>query len=269
MSSAGTKTPSPPSTINLLTWASKAMSNLNLPLAAKLAIRNLSQHRIVSGTTILGVAIGMIVVGAILIVDNNTAHTPDQRSLLARSVSRSSERNASPSALKPLATFSIAFLRRGEPAKQSDSFIPTQERKGEGQTAGTDPSRPGVEDYQTMRLAVRLASLLAFSIGAVIVFYTMRFSVASRSRALSLLLCLGEFRSNIGLSLMVESLALGFAGTVLGMFMSLPLAGYLILRGISTTGQVPMPGLAIPWLELVLMAAISIVISLLGIAGPV
>lgn len=46
----------------------------------------------------------------------------------------------------------------------------------------------GEEDDQAMRLAVRLTSLMAFSVGAIIIFYTMRYSVSTRGRELSLLL---------------------------------------------------------------------------------
>ena len=57
---------------------------LNLSLALRLALQSLRYHRIVAAATILGVAIGMTVVGAILIVDSNTAQTPAQRQQLVR-----------------------------------------------------------------------------------------------------------------------------------------------------------------------------------------
>jgi putative ABC transport system permease protein len=238
------------------------MTTLNPALAAKLAARNLRQHRIVSGATILGIALGMVVVGAILIVDGNTARAPGPQEQAIND-------NPAAPGWTPLEISSIAFVRQNEPARPRISLVPTQQRKGDALAAGARPSRRGAEDYQTMRLAVRLASLLAFSIGTVIVFYTMRFSVASRSRALSLLLCLGEFRANIALSLVVEALVLGAAGSVLGLLLSFPVARYLLMRGISTTGQTPLPGFAIPWFELGAMGSISIFIALLGIAGPV
>ena len=249
---------------------------LNLLLATRLAIQNLRHHRLVSAATVLGVAIGMTVVGAVLIVDNNTARTPAQREQVAQQAARWQNRHrTAPVADPPFGstlprpdTYRIAFVRQAELAKQHTSVFPIQERQ-RAVSPEAPPSRRGEEDYQAMRLAVRLASLLAFAIGTIIVFYTMRFSVASRSRALSLLLCLGEFRSNISLSLLVEALGLGLAGTVLGVLLTLPMARYLLLRGISTTGQAPLRGFAIPWGELGIMAVISIVIALLGIMGPV
>ena len=47
----------------------------NFALAASLAWKSLRHHRLISGATILGVATGMCVVCAILIVDQNTART--------------------------------------------------------------------------------------------------------------------------------------------------------------------------------------------------
>lgn len=129
-------------------------------------------------------------------------------------------------------------------------------------------TRRGEEDYQAMRLAVRLASVLAFSVGAVIVFYTMRFAVASRLREFSLLACLGEKRGNIVLSLLAESFFLGFVGTLVGLLAAFPLSMLLIGLGISTTGRVPRVDYAVPWAELSAMAALSVAIALLAAAGP-
>ena len=74
--------------------------------------------------------------------------------------------------------------RRGGAAEPS-AFVPTQE--GAALRADHAAREPvGEEDYQAMRLAVRLGSLLAFGVGAVIVFYTLRFSVSIRARETSL-----------------------------------------------------------------------------------
>ncbi len=250
---------------------------LNFPLAVRLAIQNLRHHLIVSAATVMGVAIGMTVVGAILIVDNNTRRSQDRHdNLLSKSTETQFRPNAPADAesamdRRPnhLSHYRVSFVRQAEPTQRRRLAFPTQE--GQLSEAGSSESpstRRGEEDYQAMRLAVRLASLLAFSIGTVIVFYTMRFSVASRRRAMSLLLCLGESASNIGISLLVEALILGSAGTILGVAMALPAALFLLELGISTTGQAPVGGFAIPWSELGIMVIISITISLLGCVGP-
>jgi putative ABC transport system permease protein len=231
---------------------------LNVSLATRLALRNLRHHRIVSAATVLGVAIGMTVVSAVLIVDRNTARQGGQQAQL-------SPKSAQPSP----EVFSVSVVRPGSPPVQPP-IVPTQEKQ-ESTSTITDRRSfgRGEDDYQAMRLAVRLASLFAFSIGTVLVFYTMRYSVASRSRAFSLLMCLGEFRANIALSLAAESLLLGMTGTALGFVGGIPVARYLLWRGVSTTGRQPLAGFAVPWEELVVMAIVSVMVALLGIVGPV
>lgn len=210
--------------------------------------------------TILGVALGMVVVGAILIVDFHSTQTDIKPGLA----------EAYPALGNPAQTLKIvqvSFERKGE--KSPDQAFPSQ--KGQIQqdlTPDALPTRRGEEDYQAMRLAVRLASLLAFSIGAVIVFYTMRFSVASRSREFCLLLCLGEKRSNVALSLLMETLVLGTFGTVVGLLLALPAAAALIGLGVSTTGRVPSTELTAPWGDLLVMAGLSLMIALLAVLGP-
>ncbi len=255
---------------------------LNPGLAARLAIKNLRHHPMVSAGTVLGVAIGMIVVSAVLIVDNNTVSTGQQREQRAEGSNPARNRGPGPTLSNPGDTptaenLVIGLIRQGDNAltgaEEEDeaavSIVPTQEGQVPG-AADTAASAPrGEEDYQAMRLAVRLASLLAFSIGTVIVFYTMMFSVAARKRALSLMLCLGEFRSNVSLSLLVEAFILGAMGTLIGLIIGIPIARYLLLLGISTTGRNPTGGFEIPWFELAAMAFICILVALMGIVGPV
>jgi putative ABC transport system permease protein len=241
---------------------------LNLSLATRLALRNLRHHRVVGAATILGVAIGMAVVSAVLIVDRNTVRTAEQQARLE--LRQSGKRTArTEEAARPREVLSVRVIRPGAPSIPP-SLIPTQKSGASGAKIAEQASLGrGEDDYQAMRLAVRLASLFAFSIGTVLVFYTMRYSVASRSRAFSLLLCLGEFRSNIALSLLVESLLLGISGTVLGFLAGIPLARALLLMGVSTTGRKPLAGFDVPWGEMVLMALVSVTVALLGIIGPV
>ncbi len=119
-----------------------------------------------------------------------------------------------------------------------------------------------------MRLAVRLASLMAFAVGAVIVFYSMRFSVMSRGRELMLLLCLGQERRGLGLSLAIEAALLGIVGTVLGLIAGWWTGLALLDAGVSTTGRVPSPDPSLPWGELAMLACLSLSIALLGVVGP-
>jgi putative ABC transport system permease protein len=244
-----------------------ATASSPLGLALLLALRSLRHHRIVALATVLGVAIGMLVVCAILVVDNNTRSVaPIQAGSAGSAPGQDAERtaavgSAARSANAPVIS-RVSFDRKGEQGKTRSPLVPTQ--KGGGASA-----RKGVEDYAAMRLAVRLASLLSFLVGAVIVFYTMRFSVAARAREFCLLLCLGQSRAGVAGSLVAEALILGMLGTIIGLCVAVPAGQALLAFGISTTGQTPTGTMHVPWGELMAMSGISIVIALMGVAGPI
>jgi len=237
---------------------------MNIRLAAWLAWRSLRHHRTVALATVLGVALGMAVVSAIMIVDYHSIQTRIQAGLTETA------KVGQPGGGK-LRILQVSFERLGQtPAAARLGAFPSQEgQAGGGLSQAAPPARRGEEDYQAMRLAVRLASLLAFSVGAVIVFYTMRFSVSARSREFCLLLCLGEARGNVALSLLLETLGLGLAGTLAGLSAAFPLALWLVGLGVSTTGRVPSGGFALPWAELAALAGLSVLVALLAVASPV
>jgi putative ABC transport system permease protein len=240
---------------------------VNFSLALFLAWRSLSHHPTITLATVLGVAIGMTVVGVILIVDRNSVETP----IVARSATAfpNLPSGADDAPAQQILRLSVERANAMRLLHSSRSGFPTQEGKLRSGVVSEAPlARRGEEDYQAMRLAVRLASLLAFTIGAVIVFYTLRFSVASRSRELSLLLCLGEERRNVALSLLLEAALQGLAGTLTGLLIAFPAAFVLIDAGISTTGRMPASHLTLPVAELAAMTLLSAVICLLGAAGP-
>lgn len=247
-------------------------------LSFLLAFRSLRHHRIVAVATVLGVAIGMTVVCAILIVDNNTLDvvrdTPAETEPQAESQAESAAgAGLSGSALR-IPSIRLAprieriTFERAEEAGEGSSLVPSQRGGADSVGARTLANR-GAEDYAAMRLAVRLASLLSFLVGAVIVFYTMRFSVTARAREFCLLLCLGESRRGVASSLLLEATILGIVGTVVGLLCALPAGRMLLQLGISTTGQLPAGTAIIPWNELIAMSVISVVVALLGVASPV
>ena len=160
------------------------LTSLNMGLAAHLAWRSLHQHRIVALATVLGVAIGMSVVGSILIVDHNSARTRLQ-------VEKLESWFNSDTGLRRTGTkrLQVWFERAGEGENVGGGMLPTQKGAVAGGLHLDKPPTPrGEEDYQAMRLAVRLASVMTFAVGAVIVFFTMHFSVAARGRELCLLM---------------------------------------------------------------------------------
>ena len=242
---------------------------LNIGLAFQLAVRSLKHRKMIALATLLGVAIGVGVVNAVLIVDANTARGYEAEAN-AETENAGPEQAAKTAGQQQVGakTFSIRIerIRNGEVER---SIVPTQRGSaGRIKAADSTRARPGEEDYQAMRLAVRMASLLAFFIGAVIVFYTMRYSVSTRAREFSLMLCLGESRRNVGASLMAEASLLGALGTAVGLIVAFPAAAALLAAGVSTNGRRPLPGFEIPWFELSGMGLISLVIVYLGVASP-
>lgn len=242
---------------------------LNIGLAFRLAARSLKHRKMIALATLLGVAIGVGVVNAVLIVDANTQRGYEKLDAAAQEAAEADAAAEAAGQQKLGAksfTIRIERVRNGE---VEQSIVPTQ-RGSAGRIRGSSDvqARPGEEDYQAMRLAVRMASLLAFFIGAVIVFYTMRYSVSTRAREFSLMLCLGESRRNVGASLMAEASLLGMLGTIVGLIVAFPAAAALLAAGVSTNGRRPVPGFEIPWFELTGMGLISLVIVYLGVASP-
>ncbi len=234
---------------------------MNLRLAFLMAWRSLWHHRMVALATVAGVAIGMAVVSSILVVDHNTA-----RSERVHFEKKKAKKAVSVAGIERL---NIVRVHRQGEDRALDLGIPSQ-RGEEGDRLDPDSIKrqPGEEDYQAMRLAVRVASLLAFSVGAIIVFYTMRFSVASRAREFALLLCLGNSRGNVVWSLAAEALMLGGIGTLLGMLVGIPAAAKLLSWGVTTTGRSFIHGFSVPGGELLLMAAVSMLVALSGVIAP-
>ena len=242
---------------------------LNFRLAFLLVRNSIRHHRLVSLATILGVATGMCVVSSILIVDHNTARPGPALEQLVEPIEVTDERDQRTIVL-PIVRVEIIKARdlAGQDTNLIDRHFPDQEL-GTPVTAAAAATSRGEEDYQAMRLAIRMASMFAFFIGSVIVFYTMRFSVALRIREFALLLCLGEHRRNVALSLVLESVVLGAVGILLGLLSSYPAARVLLAWGISTTGREPSSIFFYPASEIVAMVLISLLIVLLGVISPV
>ncbi len=252
--------------------------SFNCYLAFRLAWKSMRHHRLVSFATILGVAIGMCVVSTILIVDHNTARFDNQQEKLTEAITVYTDEfkgtgqiNAQSHVVQlPIEKIEINKQRglvNQKPLLLTPHF-PSQQLESPV-SEGVSSTPRGEEDYQTMRLAIRMASMFAFFIGSVIVFYTMRFSVAMRIREFALLLCLGEDQRNVSLSLIMESFMLGAIGTLSGMLAAYPAARILLAMGISTTGRTPLSDFSIPYPEIVAMVLISLFIALIGVFSPV
>ena len=123
-----------------------------LRLAGLLAFRSLRHHRMVAVATILGVAIGILVVSAVLIVDNNTRIIVGESDTTGATIRKYQIEEAAASAVGirlPSTRFSpaetrITFERRDRQGRQTSQIVPTQKGKGAGNSVGT-------EDYAAMR----------------------------------------------------------------------------------------------------------------------
>ncbi len=252
--------------------------SFNFHLVFRLAWKSMRHHRLVSFATILGVAIGMCVVSTILIVDHNTARSDNQQEKLTEAITVNTGEFNETGQVNTQSQVVLLHITKIEINKQHGlanqkplllvPHFPSQQLESPvSEDVALTPR--GEEDYQTMRLAIRMASMFAFFIGSVIVFYTMRFSVAMRIREFALLLCLGEHQRNVSLSLIIESFMLGAIGTLSGMLAAYPAASMLLTMGISTTGRTPLPDFSIPYPEIVVMVLISLFIALIGVFSPV
>jgi putative ABC transport system permease protein len=244
---------------------------MNPLLPLLLAWRRLAGHGLQSLVTVLGVALGLAVAAAIMIVDHHSTERRIASSALvdlSRAVPAAIRRPAEPPTRILRVSFERGAHQQVRPFEPRD-LLPTQEgAAADGVSAERPPAKRGEEDYQAMRLAVRLASLMAFSVGAVIVFYSMRYSVASRGRELMLLLCLGQGRRGLGMSLFAEAVMLGLAGTLIGLVAGWWFGLMLLDAGISTTGRKPVSDGTLPVLELAVLAGLSLSVALLGVLGP-
>ena len=183
------------------------------PLVRLLAWRNLRADRFGALAAIVGVALGTATVNVVLILDVSTAAL-ERRSYVTNP--------ALP--IEAARTVSIqAFRADGAPIQAEDAHEETH------------------EDYEIMRSLIRLGSLSAFLVGALIVFFTFAVAVERRRREVALLRSLGAQPRQVQAVLLREALLIGIAGAALGLAASIPL-GYLAAKGgITTTGRSRIP----------------------------
>ncbi len=135
--------------------------SLNFRLALLLALKSLRHHRLVSGATVLGVAIGMCVVSTILIVDHNTARTDNLQQALTSGINTGIDAGGQPGAgayrhpLVPPVTRIEIVNRDNTVPPGTGSPLPNQ-RVSTAVSADRPPTPRGEEDYQAMRMANRM-----------------------------------------------------------------------------------------------------------------
>jgi putative ABC transport system permease protein len=191
--------------------------------------------------TILGIALGVATVSAILILDHNT-HLSESKVL---------------SHIRPGQVLPLESELEIQPWTQRETL------------AAKSTVEVLEEDYEMMRSAVRLASLLAFFIGAIIVFYTIGFSIQQRQKELALLTSLGATFRQVAAIILFEAATLGFLGSTLGLLGSWPIFRLLGHFNVTTTGRGRLFTTDVPWLECGIILAVGLITALLGALQPI
>lgn len=206
-----------------------------------IAARNLASDRFGTVAAVLGVALGVATVNVVVILDVNTQKVEAARW------------THDPSVAKAPDTIAIRGVKQGG--------APVEARSAKTETH---------EDYEVMRSAIRLGSLSAFLVGALIVFFTFGVVVDKRKREVALLRSLGVGRSEAAAIFVYEAVVVGAAGALVGFLASVPMAAMAAMAGITTTGRlrIPLRTLEIPWGSMALVAAIGAVTALLGVLRP-
>ncbi|MGK3999091.1 FtsX-like permease family protein [Sorangium sp. So ce1024] len=213
------------------------------PLVRMLALRNLRADRFGAIAALLGVALGAATVNVVLILDVGT------RAVEAKSFVTNPD--------LPVFTEQTVTLRGLRPDGQP--------------TAAADAQEETHEDYEIMRSAIRLGSLSAFLVGALIVFFTFNVAVERRRREIALLRSAGALPPQVAAVFVLEALLLGVGGAALGLLASIPLAYLAAKAGITTTGRsrIPLHAIRLPWSAMLLVCGTGALTALLGVLRPV
>jgi putative ABC transport system permease protein len=205
-----------------------------------LSWRNLSGDRFGTLAAILGVALGTATVDVVLVLDVNTVAV------------ESSSWSTNPAMHAEPDTIAFVGLRDGVPVDPQSAKQATH------------------EDYEVMRSAIRLGSLAAFLVGALIVFFTFGVFVDRRRREVALLRSLGALPRQVAAIFVREAAIVGVVGAALGLVASVPMAFVAAAIGMSTTGRARLsPGaLTHPWKWMIVFAAVGALTALLGVLRP-
>ncbi|MEP7119847.1 MAG: FtsX-like permease family protein [Byssovorax sp.] len=212
-------------------------------LVRLLGARNLRADRFGTLAAILGVAMGTATVSVVVVLDVNTVN--------AEAASWSSN----PDAEKMPDT----IMLRGARAGVTGAPVAAKSVKEETH-----------EDYQVMRSAIRLGSLSAFLMGALIVFFTFGVIVDRRKREVALLRSLGALPQQVAAIFVREALLIGFVGAALGFVATIPMAWLAARAGITTTGRarILVARMVYPWAKMAVIALIGAFMALLGVLRP-
>lgn len=208
-------------------------------LVARLALRNLRSDWFGTLAAVLGVALGTATVSVVYTLDVNTR---------AQEAKRWDTNPTAPGA--------------------PDTIVLEGITADDTPTAQEDAKEETHEDYQVMRSAIRLGSLSAFLVGALIVFFTFRVVVEQRRREIALLRSLGATPRQVAKIFLLEAAIIGVVGGAIGIVSTPPLSIAAAMMGITTTGRSQLFWLFFPWKMIAFVALVGASTALLGVAAP-
>ncbi len=205
-----------------------------------LASRNLRSDRFGTFAAVLGVALGTATVDVVLILDVNTVAI------------EAGHYQTDPLHAEVPDTIGLVGYHEGVSVDAQD------------------PQQATHEDYEVMRSAIRLGSLAAFLVGALIVFFTFGVVVDRRRKEVALLRSLGALPAQVAAIFVREAVVIGVAGGALGFVASVPMAIVAAAIGMTTTGRnrIDAAHMRYPWGWMALFALVGAATALLGVARP-
>ena len=213
-----------------------------------LAGKNLRADRFATACMVLGVALGTATVNVVLTLDENTRRT------------EAHDWTTNPELSPDLAT--TVQLRPAASSREAPA-VDAPPRK-----APEDVKEEIHEDYQVMRSAIRLGSLSAFLVGALIVFFSFAVVIEHRRREVALLRSLGATARQVAGVFLSEAAWVGLIGGAIGFLATIPLAKIAARLGITTTGRAYISWVTFPWKDMLVVSLIGGATAVLGVLPP-
>jgi putative ABC transport system permease protein len=154
------------------------------------------------------------------------------------------------------------LVRSIEPILPADSHVLTGDAKVRSQSAGTNKDLAVVQKFL---LAFGAAALF---VGAFVIFNTLAITVAQRTRELATLRTLGASRRQVLAAVMLEALAIGAAGSVVGLFAGVGLAKGLSALFAALGSAVPQTGTVLATRTVLVSLLVGILITLVAALAP-
>jgi putative ABC transport system permease protein len=219
------------------------------PMVRLLAARNLRADRFGTLAAVLGIALGSAIVDVVVILDHNTTRVE-------------AERASSSAAVSDDPTPDVG-------GRETITLTPVRRDGAESGRAGE--KKASREDYEVLRAGIRGGSLLAFLVGALIVFFTFGAVVDRRRREVGLLRSLGALPAQVAAVFVREAVIIGGAGAALGLVTAIPLSLLAARLGVTTTGHLKIApaSMDFPWPGMALASLVGAAMALLGVVGPV